>query len=634
MRDDLNARAQRRMAVLDPVRLVIDNYPEGGERDCLRAEPSAAARARPARAAASRASCGSSATTSRRTPPKGYFRLAPGAEVRLRYAYIVRCIGVEKDADGNVTVVHCTYDPDTRSGTPGADARKVKGNIHWLVGGARGAGRSAALRPAVPRAVSRARACRGGAARTPPRRSRRRRTRPSSPATTTTTTTSRRAQLPRRPQSGRKRVITRLRRARARARRRRRRASSSSGTATSSPICADHAPGKPVFNRTVTLRDSWAAAVGARRAAARRGGASPRRIAWNVRGDATTPRARSRRASPPTEIAMKRIVLFLADQSRGPGRAVGRAASCSASTGRCTRRPASTTAPLLAFSAVVGFTGSIISLLMSKSMAKWSTGAHVIEQPSNEAEAWLVETVRRLAHDGRHRHARSRDLRRRRRTRSPPARSRTRRSSPSRPGLLQSMNKEEVEAVLGHEIAHVANGDMVTLTLIQGVVNTFVVFFARVVGTIVDKAVFRSERGNGPGYFITVMVCQIVFGILASMIVAWFSRQREFRADAGSAQVPRLAAADGERAAAPRRASSRARCRRRCRRSASPTRTRVMALFSTHPPIEAAHRRARDPARRLTAARERARRAARARWHNGTLGPAPGLSALPSRSIP
>jgi heat shock protein HtpX len=99
------------------------------------------------------------------------------------------------------------------------------------------------------------------------------------------------------------------------------------------------------------------------------------------------------------------------------------------------------------------------------------------------------------------------------------------------------MNHEEVEAVLGHEISHVANGDMVTLTLIQGVVNTFVIFLSRIVGSIVDRAVFRTERGTGPGYFITVMVCQIVFGILASMIVAWFSRWREFRADAGSARL-------------------------------------------------------------------------------------------------
>ena len=190
---------------------------------------------------------------------------------------------------------------------------------------------------------------------------------------------------------------------------------------------------------------------------------------------------------------------------------------------------------LLVFSAVVGFTGAIISLLMSKMMAKWSTGAHVIEQPANDAEVWMVETVRRLAtkagigmpevavYEG-----------------APNAFAtgafRNSALVAVSTGLLQSMNKEEVEAVLGHEIAHVANGDMVTLTLIQGVVNTFVVFFARIIGSIVDKTVFRTERGNGPGYFITVIVAQIVLGILASMIVAWFSRRREFRADAGSAQ--------------------------------------------------------------------------------------------------
>jgi heat shock protein HtpX len=190
---------------------------------------------------------------------------------------------------------------------------------------------------------------------------------------------------------------------------------------------------------------------------------------------------------------------------------------------------------LLAFSAVVGFTGAIISLLMSKTMAKMSTGAHVITQPANDAEAWLVETVRRLAtkagigmpevaiYEG-----------------EPNAFAtgafRNSALVAVSTGLLQSMNKEEVEAVLGHEMAHVANGDMVTLTLIQGVVNTFVVFLSRIVGSIVDRAVFRTERGTGPGYFITVMVCQIVFGILASIIVAWFSRQREFRADAGSAK--------------------------------------------------------------------------------------------------
>ena len=194
------------------------------------------------------------------------------------------------------------------------------------------------------------------------------------------------------------------------------------------------------------------------------------------------------------------------------------------------------TGGLLVFSAVVGFTGAIISLLMSKRMAKWSTGARVIEQPANEAEAWMVETVRKLAtkagigmpevavYDG-----------------APNAFATGAFKNSAlvavSTGLLQSMNKEEVEAVLGHEIGHVANGDMVTLTLIQGVVNTFVVFFARIIGSIVDKTVFRTERGNGPGYFITVIVAQIVLGILASMIVAWFSRRREFRADAASAQL-------------------------------------------------------------------------------------------------
>ena len=191
--------------------------------------------------------------------------------------------------------------------------------------------------------------------------------------------------------------------------------------------------------------------------------------------------------------------------------------------------------PLLAFSAVVGFTGAIISLLISKPMAKWSTGAHVIEQPGNPHEAWLIETVRRLAtkagigmpevaiYEG-----------------EPNAFAtgafRNSALVAVSTGLLQSMNREEVEAVLGHEIAHVANGDMVTLALIQGVVNTFVVFFARIIGSIVDRTIFRTERGNGIGYFITVIIAQIVLGILASMIVAWFSRRREFRADAGSAQ--------------------------------------------------------------------------------------------------
>jgi heat shock protein HtpX len=239
---------------------------------------------------------------------------------------------------------------------------------------------------------------------------------------------------------------------------------------------------------------------------------------------------------------------------------------------------------LLAFSAVVGFTGSIISLLMSKTMAKMSTGAQVITQPSSEAEAWLVETVRRIAdkagigmpevaiYDG-----------------EPNAFATGAFKNSAlvavSTGLLQSMNKEEVEAVLGHEVAHVANGDMVTLTLIQGVVNTFVVFLSRIVGAIVDRAVFRTERGTGPGYFITVLVCQIVFGVLASIVVAWFSRRREFRADAGSAKylgspmpmVNALKRLGGvEPGELPKAMTG----------FGITDKAGFMALFSTHPPIE------------------------------------------------
>jgi heat shock protein HtpX len=191
---------------------------------------------------------------------------------------------------------------------------------------------------------------------------------------------------------------------------------------------------------------------------------------------------------------------------------------------------------LLLMSAVFGFGGSIISLLMSKAIAKWSTGAHVVDGSEGSTEYWLVQTVKKLAdgagigmpevavYDG-------------------PANAfatgafRNASLVAVSTGLMQSMSREEVEAVLGHEVSHVANGDMVTLTLIQGVLNTFVFFLSRVVGMIVDKAIFRTERGIGPGFYITVIVAQILFGVLASIIVAWFSRQREFRADAGSAQL-------------------------------------------------------------------------------------------------
>jgi heat shock protein HtpX len=189
---------------------------------------------------------------------------------------------------------------------------------------------------------------------------------------------------------------------------------------------------------------------------------------------------------------------------------------------------------LLVFSLIVGFTGSIFSLLISKPMAKWSTGAHVIETPQTPDELWLVNTVKRLAEKA---GVGMPEVAVYQGDPNAFATGAFRDSSlvAVSSGLLESMSRDEVEAVLGHEIGHVANGDMVTLTLIQGVVNTFVIFLSRVVGYVVDKAVFKTERGVGMGYYITVMVCQILFGILASLIVAWFSRQREFRADAASA---------------------------------------------------------------------------------------------------
>ncbi len=194
---------------------------------------------------------------------------------------------------------------------------------------------------------------------------------------------------------------------------------------------------------------------------------------------------------------------------------------------------------LLFFALLMGFGGAFISLWMSKTIAKWSTGARVIETPGNSTELWLVDTVRRFAtqaglempevaiYDGEP---------------NAFATGATRNNSlvAVSTGLLQSMTRAEAEAVIAHEVAHIANGDMVTLTLIQGVVNTFVIFIARVVAWLVDSALRRgSDESSGPGvaYMVTVVVCDIVFGILASMIVMYFSRQREFRADAGAARL-------------------------------------------------------------------------------------------------
>jgi heat shock protein HtpX len=190
---------------------------------------------------------------------------------------------------------------------------------------------------------------------------------------------------------------------------------------------------------------------------------------------------------------------------------------------------------LLVFAALFGFGGAIISLLISKWSAKRAMGVRVITQPGNETERWLVSTIERFAKEA------GIGMPEVGIFDSPDPNAFATGANKNKAlvavstGLLQRMNKREVEAVLGHEIGHVANGDMVTLTLIQGVVNTFVIFLSRIIGYIVDRVILKNERGQGIGFFVTVMVSQIVLGLFASMIVAWFSRQREFRADAASA---------------------------------------------------------------------------------------------------
>ncbi len=242
---------------------------------------------------------------------------------------------------------------------------------------------------------------------------------------------------------------------------------------------------------------------------------------------------------------------------------------------------------LLIFSAIIGFTGSFISLFISKWMAKRSTGARVIDPqaPANAQEAWLVDTVHQLAdragigrpevaiYDG-----------------APNAfatgASRNSALVAVSTGLLESMTEEEVAGVLGHEVAHVANGDMITLTLIQGVVNTFVVFFARIVGYFVDRVILKNDRDIGIGYYVTVIACEILFGILASIIVAWFSRQREYRADAGSASL--LASREPMLRALARLGNLESGELPKAFKASGISGNRaISAMFASHPPIQA-----------------------------------------------
>jgi len=192
---------------------------------------------------------------------------------------------------------------------------------------------------------------------------------------------------------------------------------------------------------------------------------------------------------------------------------------------------------LLIFAAVMGFGGSFISLAISKWSVKKSMGVHVIDAPSNATELWLVETIREYSieagikmpevgiFDSPEVNAFATGM------------SKNSSLIAVSTGLLQQMTRKEAEAVLGHEVAHAANGDMVTLALIQGVVNTFVMFLSRVIGHLVDKVVFKTERGHGPAFFVTMIVAELILGVLASIIVMWFSRQREFRADRGGASL-------------------------------------------------------------------------------------------------
>jgi len=238
---------------------------------------------------------------------------------------------------------------------------------------------------------------------------------------------------------------------------------------------------------------------------------------------------------------------------------------------------------LLVFSTIIGFGGSFISLMLSKMMAKKGMGVKIINQPRNDFESWLMQTVKRQADQCRIRMPEVGIFNQSAPNAFATGWNRNDALVAVSTGLCQSMTREEIEAVLAHEISHVANGDMVTMTLIQGVVNTFVVFLSRVIGHIVDRAVFKVERGHGPAFFIVSIVTQIILGIFASMIVMWFSRWREFRADSGGAQLA------GRQAmiSALRRLQSSQQAQMPDELAAFGINTgKVQAIFSSHPPLE------------------------------------------------
>ncbi len=239
---------------------------------------------------------------------------------------------------------------------------------------------------------------------------------------------------------------------------------------------------------------------------------------------------------------------------------------------------------LLVYAAVIGFTGAIISLLMSKTMAKMGTGAEIINDSPDPTHQWIVATVRRFADKAGIGMPEVAVFPGAANAFATGAFKNSALVAVST-GLLQGMTRDEVEAVIGHEVAHIANGDMVTMTLSQGVMNTFVVFLSRAIGSIVDRTVFRNESGHGAGYMITTVVLDLVFGVLAAIIVSWFSRQREFRADRGAAQLmgdkrpmmnalARLGGLDAAELPSTVKALG------------ISSRSGVMKLFSTHPPIE------------------------------------------------